>query len=230
MKDTCFVTEANNRFWNMAQGLLNSIRKFYPDSGLFCHPYTDTKCIASQNDQYVFDKDPGISYDFLLSYFDKYKRVVFMNADMIMCSKCPELFEDFEFGMALNNIDMPYTPGKQFLQNGFMTVTNPQVFKDMTEYNKTKIDPYYDMYSANKIFYSGKYKTKIFSFGDKIYGVQEQGFYKYAFLDGKDIICGNKKVFIFHFSGPDWKDYNLGNYRFEKFKPEVQERLKELLN
>jgi hypothetical protein len=238
MNDVVFVTDANKKFWKMAEELKKSIKFFYPQFDVFIHPYTDSECIANQEDDYKFENDPGRSYNFLLPYFNKYKRVVHLNSDMLMVSECPELFEDFEFGMTRNNINLNSgsNPDQPFMQNGLMVVTNPEVFKEMTRLNKEtrpNSSSYYDMYSANQIFYSGKYKTKTFSFPDKIYGVEEIDNYGICMVskqNPKDINCWNKKACIFHFSGPLWKNYQTGKINYDHFgNNEVRTRIEEIL-
>lgn len=244
MEEICFVTAANSLFKKLAEGCMNSIRKFYPEAGIFFHDYHDLVGYADTGRSYNFSKDGGLSYDYLLPYFDRYKRVVCLNADYIMTNYCPELFGDFEYAMPYNNIDFykdkqwPKFNGKEvvkrYVQNSLIVATNPEIYATLTKMNsKERAEsnhPFYDMNTSNDLFYSGKYKTKALSFPDKSYGIEEMHMYHEATLRGKDIYVGDKLLCMIHFSGNNWKSYETGEPSWDLIiRPEVKERIKELM-
>lgn len=233
MTDYCFVTSSNQKYQHLADGLKNSIKKFYPDAPFFCHPYTDW--IKGVGASYDFASDPGASYEFLVPYFETYKRVIFFNADFVMCSLCPKLFGDFELGIAYNDHNMGQD--KRMVQNSLVVATNPQIFKDLTLLNtiyRKGNSPYYDMMSAQDLFYSGKYKTEALSYPDESYGIEEKPHYTQAYLKDKDIYVRDyanheKKLCVIHFCYLDWKDTVTAQVAYERFvNPGVKERLLEL--
>ena len=86
MKDVCFYTCFDEAFKDTGQGLVNSIKHFYPDIPVIV-------CDVPKKDG-KFDLQTFCSFHLKkgLELLDEYERVIYIDCDSVMCDKCEDLF------------------------------------------------------------------------------------------------------------------------------------------
>lgn len=217
-----FFTIHTPNYGKMAKGLVNSFKKFYPNGKIIKYEvenycYDALKTLIGQGKQLI----------------EEYGRAIYLEADSIVCSQCPELFGDFELGMPVNNT--PYGNDK-YLNMGLISISNPKILDEVAriEIEKRPSEGIVATQNAfNEIYREKNYKTKVLEFPDKSYGIQEMFNYPYCRLEGEDLMVGDKKLCIFHAAGGEWKGEKNGEgeISFWKFKnEEVKKKLKELIS
>jgi hypothetical protein len=209
-----------------AKGLVNSIKKFYPDIPVF--EYIEMSKPFDLKDFCDWHLDMG--YKLL----DEYKRVISMDPDEIMCNKCPDLFGDFDLGVVQNNIPMNttfdnWTRGMVYINAGLTVCTNKEVWKEwMDEYQKRcekfPGEGLNEQNALNEVFHNSKFKVDLLEFHDKVYGISAMDYgYPNMYLGpgGLRVRWSNsattidKKLCVFHAAGLEWKVKATGEYNFD---------------
>lgn len=220
--EAVFFTIHTPNYEKMAQGLVNSFKRFYPNGNIIKYQvenyyYNALETLIGQGKKLI----------------EKYGRAIYIEADSIVCSKCPELFGDFELGMPVNNT--PYGDYK-YLNMGLISISNPKILDEVARIERD-LRPSEGILAAqhafNEIYRGTNYKTKVLEFPDKSYGIEEMFEYPDCRLEGEDLMVGDKKICVFHAAGKEWKGEKNGGGKinFWKFKnKEVRKKLKELIS
>lgn len=207
-----FFTIYNKGCQEMGDGLVKSIRRFYPDV-------------------YHFDCGQPFSLKKLEAMFlakgkellSKYDRIVYIDSDSIMCSPCTDFFGDFNLGCVQNNVfTEKATPDQKddiCINNGLIVCDDAGIWQDYTEEyekrNKTAGDNIFNAQNAlNYVYHTTKKKTKLLEFPDKSYGITGQHLYHEITYhsDGYFYLYNRKRLCIFHAAGDYWKINNIINY------------------
>ncbi len=210
--NTCFFIPYSNDFTQMAKGCANSIRKFYDDP-IIEYPF-------------VFEgKMPDSLYLALANV--EYKRVIFFNADSVMCAPSPRLFEVYEYGMPINNGKM--WGSHPYMNNGLQVVTNKQIWIDQRDMIDREGGKEQD--NSNRVFWDRGYKNCILDTDTESYGIRDYDLFENAELRGQDIFVNNRKMCIFHFATAWHKDYKIAYERFTNRNAKfARNRIKELVS
>jgi len=218
-----FYISSSNAYQYMADNLIKSIKMFYPNI-----PIKLERNEPKSNMDMIFSLRLLTSF---LELLDIHNRIIYIDSDSLMCGECPELFGDFDIEMPINNTNIfGASSGKDYLNNGLVVFTNKEVIKDLMRKVLNGLEnDYTSMTYYNEVFYSGKYKTKILSYPDKSYGLEEMPLYPNSISKNGSIYMGDKKACIIHFAGPEYKQkinnrFEVNYYKF--LNPEVQDKLK----
>lgn len=230
MKEFVFFSCYDQEYKEMGDGCLRSIKRFYPDADVlhFESP--------RQGDSFELQKFCDFGLETGKKLFDKYKRIIYVDSDHIMCNKCPDLFGDFDMGVVQNNIPMEDIFGKlnawPYINAGLQISTNKDAWQEfMDEHYKRSVNRWEALITQLALTYcyhKSKFKYKLLEFPDRTYGISS--FDGYPFLkvvdnelyvtteDTQTHIVSTKKVCMLHFAG------NVFKYRsqmlWEKFKNE----------
>jgi hypothetical protein len=233
MKEVCFFTIYDSKFKGIATGLKNSIHRFYPDIKLIEYDLPRPNNIFDLKALEDLHQVKG------LELLKKYKRVIAIDTDHIMCAPCPDLFDDFDFGVVQNNVDMgdENKQYKESLNAGLTVFTNIEAWREWNRlYLKDEWSELKEQTSLCELYEGDKFKAKLLEFPDRVYGIssmdfrsEESGSYGEMRLVGDDIYIRNKRVCLFHAAGFFWKDKDKGEYNFQYMKEDVANRLRELM-
>jgi hypothetical protein len=218
MKEVCFFTIFDKRAKDLEQGMVNSVKKFYPDIPFIEHEI-EVKDTAWGNVPRVFDVD-----NFCVEYLrkgrellDEYKRIIFIDPDSIMCNLCPDLFDDYEIGVVRNNTPRAPAGGGTdsdvYINAGLQVFTNKDVWEERTEEFQRRQglgrDPLNEQNALNWIYHNTTHNRKLLEFKDRIYGISHNFGYQDIFLKDDVLFLptpeGDKKLCIFHAAGDQWK-------------------------
>ena len=141
---TCFLTVYDDRAEEMTLGMINSVKKWYPEIPM------EALVINKRDAAGGFDLQ-GYCHDVLqhgLNMLDKYDRIIHIDPDSIMCNKCPDLFDDFDLGCVLNNTvcgpEYGGTKGDDYINAGLSVCTNKKVWqKIMDEFHRNIYEGHY---------------------------------------------------------------------------------------
>ena len=210
MKDCCFFTVFDNRAREMTMGMVNSVKKWYPDIPM------EALEIDIQNKDGEFDLKNFCDQilDTGRELFEEYQRIIYIDPDSVMCNLCPDLFGDFELGVAQNN--SPYGEGV-YVNAGFCVCTNKdvweEIFKEYDRLNNVSWSSLNHQKALNQVYHATTHKKQLFEFSDRSYGISSLGHYQGIELRDKELyLPSNKKLCIFHAAGTYWKTNNRINF------------------
>ncbi len=215
MKDTCFYTVYDDRAKEMAQGMVRSVKKFYPDI-----PFKE--CTIPLELEFNLQTFCHYCLEFGQKLLEEYKRVIYLDPDHIMCAPCPDLFGDFDLGVVANNIPVASAhggiDGTLYVNNGMVVCTNKKAWQDYyDEYNKRCSEGFEALHHQNALNYLVhllKYNTKLLEFDDRAYGVSCNFDYHRMYVKDDQLFIPihradrdyDKKLCLFHGAGPEWKN------------------------
>jgi len=215
---TCFFTVYDNRAKDMAQGMINSVKHWYPDAPM------EALEIDIKNKEGDFDLR-SFCHDVLthgLKLLDTYDRIIYIDPDSVMCNKCPDLFDDYELGCVQNNVPTgPEYGGTAgvYINAGLVSCSNKEVWQEiLTEYEKRNNERWECLNhqnALNYVFHETKHKAKLLEFGDRVYGITGLEYYQDMFLtDGELYLPNAKKLCVFHAAGVYWKTGTKINFDY----------------
>jgi hypothetical protein len=232
---TCFYTCYDGNFKDTAKGLVNSIKKFYPDIPVVEYEL-GLSCGGPHNYHGNFDLMEFCNFHLRVGreLLDKYDRVISVDADHIMANECPELFGDFDLGVVQNNTSHVenYDGSKDgvYVNAGLTVCTNKDVWDEWTkEYQRMNAQIWSvlnEQNALNEIYHKSKHNVKLLEFPNKVYGITGMKFYEDMFLINDNLyLPNNKALCMFHAAGDQWK--NGGKINFNLIKDEkAREKLK----
>ena len=224
--NSCFWTLYESNFKETAQGLKNSVQKFYPDI-----PFIDFEIPRhtgrAVNPHAYHDKDFELN-DFLETLLDKgtklleiFDRAIYIDADSIMTGECPDFFGDFDMGVVQNNTpyiesyDRDENDDKVYLNSGLKICASKEAWQELidqyrkvTEWNVTNLQD-----ALNKLYHTSKFNYKLLEFPDRVYGISALQWYSGVYLDEGGLVVPiikttgvvGKRVNLMHFAGDFWK-------------------------
>jgi hypothetical protein len=225
---TCFYTAYSPTFEEVGKGLVNSIKKFYPDIPVLefkwelskepsPHAYHGDTFDLQAFNQFVVNKGKEL--------LEKYDRIIWIDADSIMCAPCPDLFGDFDMGVPHNN--WPYleiaNKDLHYANAGMVVGVNKDTWQEWIDELKRFDDRFHGAAwdvlnfnnSLNKVYHDSKANIKLLEFEDRVYGISKMDTYKEMSLKDEELWINEKKLCIFHAAGDEWKDC-LGKIRFDR--------------
>lgn len=208
-KEVCFFTVYDSRAKDMATGMVNSVKKWYPDVPM------EALEIDIRNAGGGFDLR-GFCGDILthgLNLLDKYERIIYVDPDSVMCGKCPDFFDEYELGVVQNNNPTgPEYGGTAgvYVNAGLVVCTNKEVWKEIRdEFEKRNNECWSTLNHQNAlnwVFHETKHKTKLLEFGDRLYGITGLEYYQDMYItDGELYLPNAKRLLVFHAAGVYWK-------------------------
>jgi lipopolysaccharide biosynthesis glycosyltransferase len=226
---TCFFTVYDERARDMATGMINSVKHWYPDIPM------EALEIDKRNTAGGFDLQ-GFCHDILthgLKLLDKYDRIIYIDPDSVMCNACPDLFDDYKLGCVLNNTicgpEYGGTKDQDYVNAGLVVCTDKQVWKMiLDEYEKRNNEVWSTLNHQNALnFVYHNIEAKLLEFPDKTYGISSLAHYQDMELRQRgDIMLtepqyelwlpSNKKLCVFHAAGVYWKTGTKINYDYIK--------------
>jgi len=234
MKEVCFFTTYDSRAREMAQGMINSVKHWYPDIPM------EALEIDIQDESGHFDVF-NFCYAYLrhgLKLLDEYKRIIYIDPDSVMCNLCPDLFKDYDLGVVRNNTGRgPEGGGRRedvYINAGLSVCTNKDVWQErINEYEKRMNQGRNCLNEQNALnwtYHNTKYNAKLLEFNDRSYGISSLDHYQGIELRDKEgNVCldketmtkdtelylpSNKKLCIFHAAGTYWKTGTKINFDF----------------
>lgn len=223
--EVCFFTVFDDRAKDMATGMINSVKKWYPDIPM------EALEIDIQNKDAEFDLKNFCQQILTtgMELLEEYKRIIYIDPDSVMCNLCPDLFGDFELGVVQNNT--PY--GEDVYVNaGLVACTNKEVWKEiLKEYerlNNISWNSLNHQNALNQVYHTTTHETKLLETDDKCYGITGLAHYQGIELRDKDgnacldaappdaelYLPSNKKLCVFHAAGTYWKTGTKINFDF----------------
>lgn len=220
----------------MAQGMVRSVKKFYPDI-----PFIECELPLKE----TFDLQAYCTFcqESGKKLLEEYKRIIFLDPDHIMCAECPDLFGDFELGVVHNNIPVSTAhggiDGTSYVNNGMVVCTSKEAWQAYSdEYNKrcaVEWNVLNHQNALNAVAHTLRFNTKLLEFDDRAYGISCNFFYQDIYL--KDMGYANKveylyvpvhradkdydkKLCLFHGAGPEWKN-NGTSLKLDEIKDET---------
>jgi hypothetical protein len=221
MNEVCFFSLFTHDFTRMARDMQNSVKRFYPDVPI-------NLVEINAYDQNAFCEFANVG----LWMSQRYKRVIFIGVDQIMCDVCPHLFYLYDIAAPRNNTNY-LSQYSSTVNGGLLVSTSKDFWQDWKElldssYSKGNTNVIESQNLLNDIFWTTKYNTEILSYDDVSYGIDVFDQYKdMKVIDGK-LYCGDKKICIFHAAGDEYKKGN--QILFDKLPIEGSEFLKELIH
>lgn len=218
---TCFFTTYDARAREMGQGMVNSVKHWYPDIPM------EALEIDIQDEAGHFDVF-NFCYAYLrhgLQLLEKYERIIYVDPDSVMCNLCPDLFDDYDLGVVRNNTPRgPEGGGSRedvYVNAGLSVCTNKEVWQErIDEYDKrnnTCRDRLNEQNGLNWVFHNTKHRAKLLEFNDRSYGISSLDHYHdIEVRDGELYLPSNKKLCVFHAAGTYWKTNNKINFDFIK--------------
>jgi len=222
MPSSCFFTVYDARARVMAKGMINSVKKWYPDI-----PMEALEIDVRDQDE-GFDLK-GFCRDILthgLHLLEKYDRIIYIDPDSVMCGKCPDLFEDFDLGCVLNNTvcgpEYGGTKDEHYINAGLVVCTQRIVWHlILDEYDKRNNERWETLNHQNSLnlVYHTLSTAKLLEFDDRTYGISSLIHYQdMEVRDGELYLPSNKKLLIFHAAGVYWKNGVKINFDYIKDK------------
>lgn len=220
MQSSCFFTVYDSRAGAMATGMINSVKKFYPDI-----PFEALE-IDQRDAAGGFDLQ-GFCYDILrhgLKLLDTYERIIYIDPDSIMCNKCPDLFDDYSLGCVQNNTvcgpEYGGTKDEDYANAGLVVCTKKEVWKqildDFDKRNNTQWGTLNHQNAVNLIYHQTP-DAKLLEFSDRTYGISSQVHYQdMEVRNGELYLPSNKKLCVFHAAGVYWKTNSQINFDYIK--------------
>ena len=210
MKDVCFFTTYDERAREMATGMINSVKHWYPDIPM------EALEIDKQDESGHFDVF-NFCYAYLrhgLKLLDEYKRIIYIDPDSVMCNLCPDLFDDYDLGVVRNNTERgPEGGGRRedvYINAGLSVCTHKAVWQERIDEYEKRMNQGRDLLNEqnglNWTYHNTKYNAKLLEFNDRSYGISSLYHYqKIDVRDGELWLPSNKKLCIFHAAGVYWK-------------------------
>lgn len=215
MKDFCFYTCFDDVYKETGQGMVKSVKKFYPDAPIFVF------AVPRNGDFNLRD-----FCDFHLQrgaeLLKEYKRVISVDSDHIMCAECPDLFGDFDLGVVQNNIPVASHHGgidrKIYINAGLSVCTCSTIWEVWTkEYEKRcneRWDTLNEQNALNHIYHTSPYfNMKLLEFKDRVYGISSMFSYEDMYIKNDELYTADgKKLCLFHAAGVEWKKDGIINF------------------
>lgn len=230
----CFFTVYDERAREMTQGMINSVKHWYPDIPM------EALEIEARNADGGFDLrgycDDILKHGYRL--LDKYDRIIYVDPDSVMCNKCPDLFDDYDLGCVLNNTvcgpEYGGTKGNDYINAGLCVCTNKEIWKQvMDEYDKRnniKWECLNHQNALNYVYHQVTKRVKLLEFDDRVYGISGLANYQDMEIRNDELyLPNNKKLCIFHAAGVYWKTNCKINFDYIK-NEEAREKIKSYTN
>jgi len=214
MNETVFFTAFDSNFKETGEGMVRSVKRIYPEIPfkVFDLPKNDKFDLRSYCSFYL---ESG------KSLFDEYKRIIFIDPDSIMCNQCPDLFDDYELGVVLNNTgyNSPVLKDGVYVNAGLSVCTSKEVWQEridkFNELSNQRWESLNEQNALNYIYHTTTHKTKLLEFDDRTYGISSLAHYQDMFIKDNELwLPNNKKLCIFHAAGTHWKTGVKINFDF----------------
>jgi len=222
---TCFFTTYDENAKEMAQGMVNSVKHWYPDIDFIEHVIPHKEIPIGPNPG-AFDVT-NFCYAYLrkgLELFDEYQRIIYIDPDSVMCNLCPDLFDDYELGVVRNNTyyepdGVKGSKGEFYINAGLSVCSSRDVWQErIAEFerrNNQGANPVNEQNALNWLFHNTTHKVKLLEFDDRSYGISSIFHYqKIDVRNGELYLPSNKKLCIFHAAGVYWKTGTKINFEF----------------
>lgn len=218
MLSKCFFTVYDSRAREMATGMINSVKKWYPDIPM------EALEIDIRNAGGGFDLQ-GFCTDILThgyNLLDKYERIIYIDPDSIMCNLCPDLFDDYELGCVQNNTvcgpEYGGTKHEDYINAGLVVCTSKKIWKEiLDDYDKRNRECWSTLNHQNAVnfVYHENDTAKLLEFNDRVYGITGLAHYQDMDIrDGELWLPSNKKLCVFHAAGVYWKTGTKINFDY----------------
>jgi len=130
---TCFFTVYDERAKDMATGMINSVKHWYPNI-----PMEAIEIDVREADG-GFDLQ-GYCRDILtngLKLLDEYDKIIYIDPDSVMCNACPDFFEEYDLGCVQNNTvcgpEYGGTKDEDYVNAGLVVCSSKKVWQRILE-------------------------------------------------------------------------------------------------
>lgn len=208
---SCFFTVYSPLFKDMEKSLVRSIKRFYPDIPVKEFEYSS----GAVNTYHGTDLQ---SYNYFLlekgkELFKEYGRIIWIDADSLMCSQCPDLFNEADMMVPANNwpvLEDYADRSKVYVNAGLVVCTNPDTWQEWTDDLKARDRNGFDVLNLNNsldwLFHNSSSDIKLLEYPDRTYGISAMTEYINMELRDGDLYANKRRICVFHAAGDMWKD------------------------
>jgi 3-deoxy-D-manno-octulosonate 8-phosphate phosphatase (KDO 8-P phosphatase) len=208
---SCFFTVYSPLFKDMGKSLVRSIKRFYPDI-----PVIEFEFSPPTTQDTYHGVDLQVYNRFVLEkgkeLLKEYGRIIWIDADSLMTSECPDLFNDADMLVPANNwpvLEDYSNRTKVYVNAGLVVCTNPCTWQEWIDDLDVRDKKGFDVLNFNNsldwLFHNSKSNIKLLEYKDRTYGISVMSNYINMELKGGDLYVAGRKICIFHAAGDQWK-------------------------